>query len=273
MGLPDLYATQSRAYVNNQGMETWSIMDYGLYNRNGFAPVPYTAWEQEVMGWTEIENVRSKLVDGKWTVENVMPLIEGGKAYKLQNPDNDRNYIVMENVQQRGLNKHAYGHGLLVYQVDYPYSSVNMSDHPNNNPGHPSVAVVPASGELINAYLRGSGKPYTANEWKASIAASTFPGTREVMSLTNEMELPNYCFYVNQSVQPINFMLSGITEDAETGAVSFLVAEDDPTGIATLNMEHGTFNDDAIYDLQGRRMGATLKPGIYIINGRKVVIK
>jgi hypothetical protein len=38
-------------------------------------------------------------------------------------------------------------------------------------------------------------------------------------------------------------------------------------------MEHGTFNDDAIYDLQGRRMGATLKPGIYIINGRKVVIK
>jgi hypothetical protein len=87
------------------------------------------------------------------------------------------------------------------------------------------------------------------------------------------MELPNYCFYVNQSVQPINFMLSGITENAETGAVSFLVAEDDPTGIATLNMEHGTFNDDAIYDLQGRRMGATLKPGIYIINGRKVVIK
>lgn len=273
MGLPDLYATQSRAHVNNQGMETWSIMDYGLYNYNGFAPAPYTAWEQEVMGWTEIENVRSKLVDGKWTVEDVMPLIEGGKAYKLQNPDNDRNYIVMENVQQRGLNKHAYGHGLLVYQVDYPYSSVNMSDHPNNNPGHPSVAVVPASGELINAYLRGSGKPYTMNEWKASIAASTFPGTRGVMSLTNEMELPNYCFYVNQTVQPINFMLSGITEDAETGAVSFLVAEDDPTGIATLNMEHGTFNDDAIYDLQGRRMGATLKLGIYIINGRKVVIK
>ena len=105
MGLPDLYATQKKAYVNNQGMETWSIMDYGLYNRNGFAPCPYTAWEQEVMGWTEIEDVGSKMADGRCQLSDVLPLIEGGKAYKLQNPDNDRNYIVLENVQKRGLNQ------------------------------------------------------------------------------------------------------------------------------------------------------------------------
>ena len=103
MGLPDLYATTSTAYVNNQGMETFSIMDYGLYNRNGFAPCPYNAWEQEVMGWTKIEELKPT-ADSQQQVSDLLPLIEGGKAYKLVNADNDRDYIVMENIQKRGLN-------------------------------------------------------------------------------------------------------------------------------------------------------------------------
>ncbi len=283
MGLPDLYATQKKAYVNNQGMETWSIMDYGLYNRNGFAPCPYTAWEQEVMGWTKIEDVGSKMEDGRCQLSDVLPLIEGGKAYKLQNPDNDRNYIVLENVQKRGLNQYASGHGLLVCQVDYPYSSVNMSDTPNNNPGHPSVAVVPAGGELINAYLRGKGKkyPYTVAQWQESLASSVFPGTKGVTSLTDNMRLPNYCFYVDKTAQPTNFMLSSISENTETGAVSFLVAKDDQTSIGDVRWKMEDGRSDVWYDLQGRQVGSPshsftfspLKKGIYIVNGRKVVIK
>ena len=273
MGLPDLYATRSSGKVNNQGMETYSIMDYGLYNRNGFAPCPYNAWEQEVMGWTEMEDVRSQMKEGTYQVDDLLPLIEGGKAYKLVNADNDRDFIVMENVQKHGLNKYGEGHGLLIYHVDYPYASVNMTDSPNNNPGHPSVAVVPAGGLLINASLRGTGKTYTYNEWRMSMAAAPFPGTKQVTSLTDEMQLANYCFWNGSTAKETGFMLDSIVEDAEMGVVSFLVAKDDPTGIATLNIEHGTYNDGTIYDLQGRRMGATLKPGIYIVNGRKVVIK
>ena len=248
----DLYATQKKAYVNNQGMETWSIMDYGLYNRNGFAPCPYTAWEQEVMGWTEIEDVGSKMADGRCQLSDVLPLIEGGKAYKLQNPDNDRNYIVLENVQKRGLNQYASGHGLLVFQVDYPYSSVQMSDTPNNNPGHPSVAVVPAGGELIIAYLRGKDKTYTVAQWQESLAASVFPGTKGVTSLTDNMQLPNYCFYVDKTAQPTNFMLSSISEDTETGAVSFLVAKDDQTSIGDVRWKMEDGRSDVWYDLSGR---------------------
>lgn len=278
MGLPDLYATQKKAYVNNQGMETWSIMDYGLYNRNGFAPCPYTAWEQEVMGWTEIEDVGSKMADGRCQLSDVLPLIEGGKAYKLQNPDNDRNYIVLENVQKRGLNQYASGHGLLVFQVDYPYSSVNMSDTPNNNPGHPSVAVVPAGGELINAYLRGKDKTYTVAQWQESLAASVFPGTKGVTSLTDNMQLPNYCFYVDKTAQPTNFMLSSISEDTETGAVSFLVAKDDQTSIGDVRWKMEDGRSDVWYDLSGRAFNTqhssfNIQKGIYIVNGRKVVIK
>jgi immune inhibitor A len=272
MGLPDLYATKSTAYVNNQGMESWSIMDYGLYNYNSFAPSAYTAWEQETMGWTEIENVGSMMEDGSCQIGGILPLIEGGKAYKLVNSDNDRDYIVMENIQQRGLNRNANGHGLLVYHVDYPYESVMMSDSPNNNPGHPAVAVVPAGGLLINSYLRGNGKTYTKEEWLESIASSPFPGLNEVTSLNDQMALPNYCFYHDDTPKPVGFMLTDITEDSESGSIRFTISPDESTGI---NDARWNENDDTdqIYDLQGRKVQGRMDPGVYIARGKKMIVK
>ena len=44
------------------------------------------------------------------------------------------------------------------------------------------------------------------------------------------------------------------------------------TDISTLNVERGTLNDNSIYTLSGQRVAQPTK-GIYIINGRKVVIK
>ena len=272
LGLPDLYATSESGYVDNQGMESYSIMDYGLYNLNGFAPCPYNAWEQEVMGWTEIEDVSSKMEDGRWQTNNLLPVIEGGKAYKLVNSTNDRDYIVMENVQKRGLNAHGGGHGLLVYHVDYPYATVNMNDSPNNNPGHPSVAVVPAGGLFINSYLRGDGKTYTRNQWLASMESSPFPGTKKVASLTDEMKLPNYCFWDGSTAKSTGFMLNSITEDAESGTVSFMVAPYDPSGIGEVRIQKEDISG-IVYDLHGRRMQGKLQPGLYIQNGKKIVVR
>ena len=267
MGLPDLYATTSSAYVNNQGMETWDIMDYGLYNYNGFAPCPYTAWEQEVLGWTEIET----LTAGS-QVTSLLPLIEGGKAYKFVNADNELNYIVMENIQRRGLNKKASGHGLLVYQVNYPNASVNMTDAPNNKKGFPAVAVVPAGGLLISCYLRGSGKEYTMEEWNASQACAPFPGAMDVRQLTDDMELPNYRFLGGEQrnvPQPVGYALQGITEDETSGTVSFFVS-DGADGILPL-YQREQLPDNGCYDLKGRRVVNPVK-GLYIRHGRKVVV-
>lgn len=271
MGLPDLYATQTKAYVNNQGMETFSIMDYGLYNNNGFAPCAYTAWEQEVMGWTEIEDVRGLMEDGRCQIDDILPLLEGGKAYKLMNSNNERDLIVMENIQRRGLNKAASGHGLLVYHVDYPNSSVNMTDSPNNNPGHPSVAVVPAGGKLISSYLRGDGKLHTRAEWQESLAASTFPGTKTVTSLTNKMQLPNYCFYNHATSISTGFMLNGISENTETGTVRLDIATEEETGISLTSIR-APKSEGSVYDLHGRKVTGRLQPGLYIQDGKKFCI-
>ena len=271
MGLPDLYATTSTAYVNNQGMETFSIMDYGLYNRNGFAPCPYNAWEQEVMGWTKIEELKPT-ADSQQQVSDLLPLIEGGKAYKLVNADNDRDYIVMENIQKRGLNTYSAAHGLLVYHVDYPYNTVNMTDAPNNNPGHPGVAVVPANGTLINSYLRGSGKKYTSEEWKESLSSSVFPGPENVTALTSQMQLPNYCFWNSSKAKETNYMLNSISENEGTGTVSFIVASDNPSSIDDVRWLKAD-GSKTVYDLQGRKIQGSMKPGIYIVDGKKIYVK
>ena len=62
--------------------------------------------------------------------------------------------------------------------------------------------------------------------------------------------------------------------DEQAGANARVLKIDaETTGIETLNMERGTLNDGSWYDLSGRKIAAPTKKGIYILNGRKVVMK
>ena len=267
MGLPDLYQTKGN-YVNNQGMESWDIMDYGLYTRSGFAPAPYTAWEKEVMGWIEIMPI-----DSYQHISNLIPLEEGGTAFKLLNTANDsgNEYIVMESIMKRGLNSYAYGSGLLVYHVAYPYSSIHMDDTPNNTPGHPSVAVVPASGTFLNSYLTGSDRQYTRAEWQACMGAAVFPGMDNVTSLTPEMNLPNYYYYDESNPTiPVGFSLYDIT--LSDNGISFDIGPSDADGIQPISLSESE-SRHVWYDLLGRKIGSSPAntKGIYIdrITGKK----
>ena len=263
MGLPDLY--QSGNYVDNQGMGVWDLMDYGCYNYNGYAPSHYTAWEREAMGWISME-----AINDAGQITGLKPVEEGGKACKIVNPDNESDYIVLENIQQRGANQKAYGHGLLAYHVAYPRSSVGMGDNPNNTAGRPAIAVVPAGGKFINVYLVGEGEgKHTVDEWAASIFSSPFPGTGNVTSLSDDMALPNYCFYEGISGRkPVGYTLSGITED-NLGDISFTIGEATDVTPLQVRLEE---TSAAYFDLQGRRIANPTR-GFYIRNGRKVVVR
>lgn len=266
MGLPDLYQTVG-AYTNNQGMESWDIMDYGLYTRNGFAPTSYTAWEKEVMGWIKIEPITASQ-----HISSLLPLEDGGTAFKFVNTSNNsgNDYIVMESVMKRGLNSYAYGSGLLVYHVAYPRSSVKMSDNPNNTIGRPSVALVPASGTLINSYLIGSGKQYTQAQWKASMAGSVFPGTSNVTALTDDMKLPNYLFYDgSDATMSVGFGLFDIMESSD--GISFDIRVSGPDGIQMPIMPVAPADNS--YTLQGVRVSSPKKGSIYIHNKRLVICR
>lgn len=271
MGLPDLYQT-SGDKTNNQGMESWDIMDYGLYNRNGYAPAPYTAWEQEVMGWIDIEPITASQ-----HISDLTPLEEGGKAFKWVNPasENGNEYIVMESIMERGLSTYAYGSGLLVYHVAYPRRAINLGDDPNNTIGRPSVAVVPASGTLINVSISGSGKQYTKAEWKSSMAGAVFPGINEVNSLTPELELPNYLFYDGDDASlPVELELHDIT--LSDNGVSFDIKTPEPDGIRPARPSLAESRHEW-YDLLGHKLGSSPANGnrLYIdrVTGRKYLTK
>ena len=55
------------------------------------------------------------------------------------------------------------------------------------------------------------------------------------------------------------------------GAREFFLFDEETTGVNTLNGERKTMNGE-YYDLQGRKVAQPAK-GLYIVNGKKVVIK
>lgn len=279
MGLPDLYPTNTAARVDNQTPEFWDLMDYGEYANNGYAPVPYTAWEREAMGWLEIE----QLTQSQTGIE-METLEKGGKAYKFNNGSNTEEWMIIQNIQNRDNTNHllgsAYGHGLLVMHVAYASSKVNMGDNPNNTVKKPRVSIVPADGLVINGYRfvnkssdgqyhPTTDKPYTQEEYVASLKGDPFPGTGNVTGLNAEMETPNYAFY-NGDATPV-FKLSNIKEDGETGIVTFDFDDGTTTGIKTKQHDG---RDDSYYTLDGRRLsGKPTHSGAYIHHRHLIILK
>ena len=71
------------------------------------------------------------------------------------------------------------------------------------------------------------------------------------------------------------FALNGLTAGEKAKARAFVLNfGDESTGITTTNYTNDTNTDGAWYDMQGRRLsGKPSQHGIYIKNGKKVVIK
>ena len=243
MGLPDLYPTTSEASVNNQGCEYWSLMDAGEYTDVGYTPTPYTPWEKEAMGWLTLPDM------GK----NQQHTLHNGEAVKIEGANNE--YLILHNLQKTGWASKMPGHGMLVYRIDYPYTSVNSFDKPNNTKGLPAVTVVPADGLLLSSYQTTDGKRYLTEH-----EGDPFPGSSQRTSLENVA--------LNRSTLQTN-----ITNISETdGVISFNYANpvaiklpQTATKVAPLQW----------YTPGGTALGSkrpTL-PGIYVYGGQQVILK
>jgi hypothetical protein len=79
--------------------------------------------------------------------------------------------------------------------------------------------------------------------WKAEANKTTIKGTRAYIKAKNK--------------------------DADARIIDFLIDGQETTGISTIATQKF---DNATYDMQGRRV-ETLKKGIYVVNGKKVVVK
>lgn len=262
MGIPDLYPSNENAYLDNQEPEYWDLMDAGEYLRNGYKPAPYSPWEMDVMGWDcDIETL-----DNTPRQITLPPCHKERKVYKIEAPDGQ--YLLLQNVQQKGWWAGIYNHGLLIQRIDYSRSTVDTRYQLNNIPYNPEVTILPADGVVINGYLAGDGSQYqyTRAQYLDSHYGDPFPGSENVTSLTEAK--------LNKDVSLTN-LLYNIKEN-EDGSISFDYLKDFTTSIDNTSIVSKEHADNRIFSLDGRYLGtdkSQLGKGVYIIGGKKVVVK
>ena len=257
MGIPDLYPTVEASRVDNQSPEYWDLMDGGEYTYNGYCPTPYSPWEMDVMGWT----TPTELGDEAKQV-SLNSYANDRTAYKV-NGENDE-YLLLQNVQKEGWWRYLYGHGLLVWRIDYPFETVSLGNKLNNAIGKPNVMIVPADGYVISDNNHGKGHQWADEDYKNSLKADPFPGTQNVTELLS----------VTLNNSTLKKPLYNIKE--ENGIITFDYLKDFTTGIDSPIVDNGTDKDARIYTLDGRYVGtdkSQLTKGIYIIGNKKVVIR
>lgn len=269
LGLPDMYPTAKSAYLDNQEMEYWDLMDGGEYTYNGFCPTAYTAFEKEQMGWP----VKIKKLDSDVSVTMTTSTEQGGTAYKIVNPENDKEYLMLEYIQRKGWNKHLFGNGLLVYHVCLPSETLSSGTRLNNAPGYPGMAVVPADGACLSSYIKAN-----ENDYVNSLIGDLFPGTgnlqgQNVTELSDTNKQPNFCWYNAAKTEKLstNKAIKNIKYD--NGVLTFDYVNDVASGILPVWGDKQA-TDGRVYSINGAYLGddiTKLPHGIYIVNGQKIV--
>lgn len=265
LGLPDIYAYHTDAEnQDDQGMEFWDLMDGGTGVRGGRVPASYLAWEREVMGWMKIDELKDSC-----NIKNLKSIDNGGKAYKIVNPNDSNEYIVLQSIQKgpwyQGWRDGTYGKGLLAYRVSYQFNKVNVFDFPNNAKGKPRVIPIPADGKILAAANAGgsitkytqqlNGDLYPYNRIDYISGFKMFDGSILAKSIINIKENDGG----NSNNNYVSFEFK-----------NRLV----PTGIQSPSIIERNISDNRIYTLDGRYVGtdASILPhGIYIQNNKKFV--
>lgn len=156
-------------------------------------------------------------------------------------------------------------------------SKVTLTSTTATVPAGEGIMIKGTAGETFTIDVAASGTAIDGNLLKGqtttgNVAAST-AGTYHYVFGFNTADPSIYGFYnlASATSVPAGKAYLETTTELTAGARISIVFEDETTGISlTENSELRTEN--AVYDLQGRRVAQPQK-GLYIVNGKKVVIK
>ena len=263
LGLPDMYPTETSAYSDNQEMEYWDLMDGGEYTNAGFCPTAYTAFEKEQMGWPV--DIRTLDSDAN-NVTMTKSTEQGGTAYKIVNPQNDKEYLMLEYIQRKGWNKHLFGNGLLVYHVCLPSETLDLRTHLNNTRGFPGMAVVPADGACLSSYIKANENDYLNSHYGDLFG-------QNVTELSDTNKQPNFCWYNAAKTEKLNTNKAIKNIKYDNGVLTFDYVNDVASGILPVWGDKQA-TDGRVYSINGAYLGddiTKLPHGIYIVNGQKIV--
>lgn len=241
MGLPDLYVT---TYTGGFTPGAWSVLDQGPYNNDRLTPPNYSSYEKTALGWIDMLPMEEGAIELEdFTTTN--------KAYVLPTERKNEFYF-FENRQQIGNDAYLPYHGMLVWRVDYSKNHWDMNTV-NNTASHQRVDLIEADNKKTEASRKGDPFPGVDN-----ITEFTFETTPKLESW---------------SKKELAFDIKNIVE-TEDGLITFDAVsrpkeiEPDPGAVSIVEADGENL---VIYDLMGRRV-KNPSNGIYIVNGKKVVV-
>jgi M6 family metalloprotease-like protein len=106
LGLPDLYDYDG----TSQGIGAWGLMGTGSHTAQ-HSPAHLSAWEKEQLGWVRVSWITR--ADTSMTFE---PVQRGHTVYRFDGSRGE--YLLLENRQKAGSDRHLPGGGLLIWSVD-----------------------------------------------------------------------------------------------------------------------------------------------------------
>lgn len=241
LGLPDFYNTK----VEDFTMDVWSVLDYGMYNAEGFVPCGYTAFERYALGWIPMQTLEDPATLSIGTTD------EEGRGYRIFTAKADTtsgvvadttSFYHVETIRREGWNRYAPANGLLITEVTYDQAAwrgntVNVGTHRH--------CVVPAN-----------------NDYNYRTANKHLFGT-----VNHEFTLSSTPASITQFGVAMDKPLTDINYDAATGKTTFHFRGGKLTG-GIDRSEIRNQQSETVYDLLGRPVKQTIK-GLYIQNGEK----
>lgn len=159
LGLPDLYHTQSNSAYFTPG--EWSVLDYGPYNNDGRTPPAYSSFERNALGWINLPELTASD-----DVKELDDLQTTNTAFCITNPDNEKEFYLLETRNQSGWDKYLPGQGMLIWHIDYNTSTWEQNTV-NNTKNHQGVDLIEADGVAVK---------------QNRTAGDCFPGSSKVTS-------------------------------------------------------------------------------------------
>ena len=243
-GFPDFY------YGSTKFVGAWDLMDLGNYNGKGFCPASYSAHERWLMGWLKPIELAEPA-----TITDMPSLSEAGKAYLIRNDDYPDEFYIVENRQRSKFDAELPGAGVVIFHIDFDESLwTDIYDFPNTSKIQHYV-IFPAN-DIPFYYQSESGwaYPYQDNN-----------------SLTDTSKPAAELWHArSDSIFLMSKPLTNIAVDS-VGLASFDFMKL-PDAIQTIvSVSDAT---QQWFDLQGRQLpGRPQRKGLYIVGGRKVVVR
>lgn len=223
IGLPDFYSVTGNEDVF--AMSSWSVMDYGSYDNDGFAPTGYTAFERYSLGWMDLTDISDP---GSYSLPDVG---ESGVAFRLRSAS-DNQFIILENHQKEGWYRFQNGSGLMATAIYYD-KNLWCRNEINEYPDTKRYYILPADNKYSDATLYGDLFPF---ENKDSITLNSSPASQ----INNGNPISISILNIRKDASAIIFDIpqNTLTEIRNTEAMSPSASCID--GVVTVKAKRGT---------------------------------